>query len=169
MNDILKEIEKAENLDGFLNNTSIFEINKEYLENILSSNVYGKRFVRYILLKNEYLSGDNTVHISDYKTISVEHVLPQNPKDGSAWNNNFNDEEKEKWTHKLANLILINRRKNSKLSNLDFQEKKERYFKGKIDIFPSSKIFANYEGWDVSILEKRQKGILNSLISNKNN
>lgn len=33
--------------------------------------------------------------------ISVEHVLPQNPRKGSQWLKNFNDLEREKWTQIL--------------------------------------------------------------------
>ena len=66
-----------------------------------------------------------TVHLSSYKTISVEHVLPQNPSENSQWRKDFTDEERDLWTHRVANLVLISKRKNSKLSNLDYEEKKK--------------------------------------------
>ncbi|CAA0165639.1 conserved hypothetical protein [Tenacibaculum maritimum] len=164
LNNILKAIEKYNTSSELLKDNTIFTVDKIELERRLSGNVYGRRFTRYVLLKYEYLLGDNTVHLSNYKTISVEHVLPQNPKLDSFWINDFNALEREEWTHKLSNLVLISMKKNSKLGNLDFERKKERYLKGRIDIFPSNKIFQNYTKWDVNTLIIRQKMMIESLI-----
>jgi uncharacterized protein with ParB-like and HNH nuclease domain len=164
MNRILKEIDINNNSDDILSNKTIFEVNNNELFNTLNAEIYGKHFAKYILLKYEYLNGDNTVHLSNYKTISVEHVLPQNPKDDSEWKSVFTDDERKNWTNRLANLVLISTRKNATLSNLDFEEKQERYLKGKIDIFPSSKIFATYKEWNTTILETRQKEMLSKLV-----
>ena len=164
MNRILKEIEKSNNYHDILSNTTIFDVNKDELRKTLNGEIYGKQFAKYILLKYEYLQGDNTVHLSDYTNISVEHILPQNPQDSSKWRSIFTDDERKNWTNKLANLILISRRKNSTLSNLDFEQKIERYFKGKIDIFPSGKIFATYQEWNTTLLETRQNEMLSKLV-----
>ena len=164
INSILKAIEKHDNAESLLQDFSLFKVDNDELKRRLEGNVYPRRFARYILLKYEYLLGDNTVHLSNYKTISVEHVLPQNPKDNSEWKEKFLDEDREKWKHKLANLVLISKRKNSRLSNLDFKEKKQRYLKGRIDIFPSNKIFQNYSDWNLDILNERQNKMITELI-----
>ena len=112
--------------------------------------------------------GDNTLHLSNHKYITVEHVLPQNPKEDSEWVKNFSKEEREYWTNKLANLVLLSKKKNSSLSNLDFKDKKKKYLSGSIDVFNSSKLFLqNNELWNKDILDERQKKILKILISNK--
>ena len=164
LNSILKAIEKYNTSNELLADEEIFKIDKIELERRLSGKVYGRRFARYILLKYEYLLGDNTVHLSDYNTISVEHVLPQNPKAESKWIIDFGVDEREEWTHKLANLVLISKRKNSSLSNLDFTQKNERYFKGRIDVFPSNKIFQTYKEWNTNILTERQKIMVEKLV-----
>ncbi len=164
LNAILKAIENYETSYELLADTEIFSVDKTELKRQLSGNVYGRRFARYILLKYEYLIGDNTVHLSDYKIISVEHILPQNPKLKSQWLSDFTNDEREVWTHKLANLVLISKKKNSTLSNLDFMEKKERYFKGRIDVFPSNKIFQTYNEWNSKILNKREEYMIEKLI-----
>ena len=164
MSRILKEIEKSNNSQDVLSNKTIFDVNRNELLKILDGEIYGKQFARYILLKYEYLQGDNTVYLSHYTNISLEHILPQNPKDSSQWKSVFTNDERKKWTNKLANLILIGRRKNSTLSNLDFAEKQERYFKGKIDIFASGKIFATYKEWNTTMLAKRQNEMLSKLV-----
>ncbi|HDS1308111.1 TPA: DUF262 domain-containing protein [Stenotrophomonas maltophilia] len=64
--------------------------------------------------------------------VSLEHVLPQTPPDGSDWLQWFPDQnEREAWTHRLANLVPLDRNKNSSASNYDFAKKKNVYFKGK--------------------------------------
>ncbi|MDP3443716.1 MAG: DUF262 domain-containing HNH endonuclease family protein [Ignavibacteria bacterium] len=164
MNAILKAVEVSDNPSLIFQNHDLFLVDKNNLKMTFNDDVYGRRFARYILLKYEYLLGDNTVQLSNYKTISVEHVLPQNPSDGSGWLRDFTTEEQEKWTHKLGNLILISKRKNSSLGNLDFTEKKNLYLKGRIDIFPSGKIFINYNNWNPQIIEQRQKSLIDELI-----
>lgn len=165
MNKILKAIEKSSNCEDVINNEEIFQVEKEELRYILNLDVYGRRFARYILLKYEYLISENTVHLSDYKTISVEHILPQNPPEDSKWRIDFTEEDRLQWTHKLANLVLISMRKNSKLSNLDFEEKKKKYLESRIDVFNGSKIFINQNSvWNVDVLRKRQEEMLDKLI-----
>ena len=170
MNEILKAIEKTtlENLQELFENNEIFKVDLESLNIILQGNIYGKQYAKYLLLKIEYLMGDNTLHLSNHKYITVEHVLPQNPKEDSEWVKNFSKEEREYWTNKLANLVLLSKKKNSSLSNLDFKDKKKKYLSGSIDVFNSSKIFLqNNELWNKDILDERQKKILKILISNK--
>ncbi|MEA5617331.1 DUF262 domain-containing HNH endonuclease family protein [Cronbergia sp. UHCC 0137] len=164
MSRILKEIEKSNNSQDVLSNKTIFDVNKTELYKTLNGEIYGKQFAKYILLKYEYLNMDHIVHLSSYKTISVEHILPQNPKNSSEWKSVFTDDERKNWINKLANLVLISTRKNSTLSNLDFEEKKERYLKGKMDIFPSGRIFATYQKWNTTILETRQNEMLSKLV-----
>jgi len=165
MNKILKSIDSASNSGDIIINNDLFYVNNDSLANILDQNVYGRRFARYILLKYEYLISDNTVHLSDYKTISVEHILPQHPRLDSQWEQDFPEDLREVWTHKLSNLVLISKRKNSKLSNLDFDEKKRRYLQSRIDVFNGSKIFIQQNNqWTVNELETRQEEMLNKLV-----
>ncbi|GAA3328705.1 hypothetical protein GCM10020331_073760 [Ectobacillus funiculus] len=66
----------------------------------------------------------------DHAVITVEHVLPQTPKEGSKWLEYFDDPSQ--YVHKLGNLVLLTRVKNSQARNYDFQkEKKESYFQPK--------------------------------------
>jgi hypothetical protein len=46
----------------------------------------------------------------------------------------LNEADREKWVHKLANLVLLTRRKNSQAGNLDFPEKKSKYFSTKAGV-----------------------------------
>lgn len=161
MNKILKAIELAETSKEVVENRELFEFDRDRFFNEINGNIYGQRYCKYLLLKIEnYKMASDMVFISNYKNISVEHILPQSPKNDSLWRKEFTDDEREYWTNKLANLMLITRRKNSQLSNSEFEEKKERYSKENLTIFPSNNyIYLNTEKWNVSELEKRQEDI----------
>ncbi len=86
------------------------------------------RFVRPLLLRLDSVLADASVSY-DHKIITVEHVLPQTPEPGSEWVKNFPDEdERDDWTHRLANLVLLSRSKNASAQNYDFDRKKKEYF-----------------------------------------
>jgi uncharacterized protein with ParB-like and HNH nuclease domain len=167
MNKILKQIELNSTSSDLLEKDELFMVDKQALREILDKNLYGRRFARYILLKYEYLESDNTVHLADYKTISVEHILPQTPSPTSKWVEDFDTEQRQFWTHKLANLVLISKRKNSSLSNLDFERKREKYLQKRIDVFTGSKIFIlTADKWTHEVLAARQEKMLDLLINN---
>lgn len=169
MNNILKAIDNtsANNLNNLLDNKKLFKIDETEFKNCIQGNVYSKQFGRYLLLKIECLLSDNTVHLSGHKYITVEHVLPQNPKANSQWRRDFSDDERILWTNRLANLVLISQKKNSALSNLDFEEKKSTYLKKRIDAFHANKIFIEKnKKWNPATLEKRQKELVDLLARN---
>ena len=166
MNKILKAIEIGENYNDILNNKNLFSFDINNFKNIINGNIFGERYCKYLLLKIEYLSLDSEVaYIGNYKNISIEHVLPQNPKEDSEWRVKFSNEDREEWTNKLGNLILLTKRKNSKLSNLEFKDKKKKYIADKMLLFPSVfEVYSNGEDWNIDILKTRQNRIVNLLI-----
>ena len=166
MNEILKEIEKeGQTVDNLLNNKELFKISKENFENALNrKDFYKKKYAKYILLKYDFLKSSNTALISNYRNISIEHILPQNPDENSQWQRDFTENEIEDLKHNLGNLILINGKKNTSLGNLDFILKKERYLKKRIDIFPSGKVFLQETEWKPQSIKDRQKEMIDTLL-----
>ena len=100
---------------------------------------------------------------NSYGTMSVEHILPQTPKDNSQWKIDFTDEQREEWTHKLGNLVLISRRKNTGQGRLDFADKKTKYFKNSIESFPNSLRIMQKPSWKQDDLESNHKELINLL------
>ena len=137
INNILKEIEKSKNVTKLLN-SNIFQIDVTNLINILNGDIYGRRYARYILYKLDFLYSSKDEKFSNPKTISVEHILPQNPKDDSQWIKDFSGKEREALTNKIGNLVLISRRKNSSQGRSDFGVKKKNYFENNIELFRNS-------------------------------
>ena len=167
MSKVLRAIESKQQANEIIQDDNLFAIDKTQLRQMLSGDVYGRRFARYVLLKYEFLKSDHTVHLSDYKTISVEHILPQKTNRDLTWMQVFTEEERRQWVHKLGNLTLISMKKNSSLNNLDFDKKKTRYLEKRIDVFTGSKIFIHQSNeWTVDSISKRQDEMLDKLVNN---
>ena len=170
LNNIIKTIEivNKENIDTLFENKELFDIDKNIFRNNINGEVYGKKYTKYLLLKIEYLMSDNSVHLSNYKEISIEHVLPQNPLKKSHWRRDFTENQRKNWTNKLSNLVLISNKIIVKLANLDFNKKKEEYLKHRMDVFNSSKIFLDKSSkWDEATLKSRQNTMVGMLLNNK--
>ncbi|OGB04837.1 MAG: hypothetical protein A3G29_11180 [Burkholderiales bacterium RIFCSPLOWO2_12_FULL_64_99] len=98
--------------------------------------------------------------------VSLEHVLPQTPPNGSGWLQWFPDaKEREAWTHRLANLVPLDRNKNSSASNYDFTKKKNVYFKGKgtASPFVLTQEVRSEDKWTPAMLIDRQKRLVGVL------
>lgn len=120
---------------------------------------------KYVLLRlDELLSSASGVSY-DHPRVSVEHVLPQNPKAGSDWMKWFTPAQREFWTHRLGNLVLLNRTKNASAGNYDFDRKKTQYFTAKYGVasFAITTQVLQQTKWTADILEERQKELVGML------
>ncbi|PSC74412.1 60S ribosomal L30 [Micractinium conductrix] len=124
---------------------------------------------RYILLRlNEFvLSRSGCDYVGSYEekgTLTVEHVLPQTMREGSAWAGQYSKDAHAAWVDKAANLVLLSGERNTKASNKDFQEKKATYF-GKKAMHGATNIPLTDEvvhcpTWTIADLEGRQARML---------
>ena len=131
----------------------------------LDSPVYLKRrVIRPLMLRLDMAFHDGTA-IYDYPTITVEHVSPITIEAGSQWETWFSDNEVHSyWLHRLANLVLLNRSKNSSAKNWDFERKKLTYFKkDEATPFWVTKLVDEESEWTPIILELRQQDLLRKL------
>ncbi|WP_292115130.1 DUF262 domain-containing HNH endonuclease family protein [Mesorhizobium sp.] len=102
----------------------------------------------------------------DHPIISIEHVLPQTIAPDSEWADLFpNLPERELWTHRLANLVLLTRRINTRASNWSFQRKKDEYFLGQDGAVPFhiTQQVREKLSWTVQVLDARQTELLGKL------
>lgn len=123
------------------------------------------RVRRYVLLRlDETLAGDPGATYS-HPRITVEHVLPQNPAPSSEWRELFGKADRDRWTHRLANLVLLNRVKNSAAGRLPFAEKKKKYFTGPngVAAFAITTQVLTEECWTPEVLERRQAELIGAL------
>ena len=122
------------------------------------------RIRKLLLLRLDEAVSDGSASY-DYPIISVEHVLPQKPAMGSQWESQFPDAKtRSYWVHRLANLVLLSRRKNASASNLDFDAKKERYFKANgVCPFAITTQVLNSPSWTIDVLQQRQADLTGKL------
>ncbi|WP_187860728.1 DUF262 domain-containing protein [Helicobacter pylori] len=163
-------------------------ITQRFKENLQDNNLYTKFYfagksvkknswLKPILILVEYFMSDNAnpAYIKMDDDLHVERILPQNPDPSSQWVKDFSEEERELYTHSLANLTLLGGKKNTKalsqVLNQDFKEKKEIYM-GKPVALDNKKTFkvmtcykmtidvAQYTEWTPKSLEKRKEELI---------
>lgn len=123
---------------------------------------YAQKRRKLILLRlDAFLTSSGASY--DHRVTTIEHVLPQNPRSESQWRQLWTDEQREEWTHRLGNLVLLDREKNPEASNYDFDLKKEKYFKSKrkgIALYASAVDVMNYDRWTPNTVAERQEKML---------
>ena len=132
---------------------------------VLDGPIYPITRVRKLLLLrlDEALSDGSASY--DHRVVSVEHVLPQRPNSESQWVSNFPEPTmRRSWTHRLANLVLLSRKKNSAASNMEFDAKKERYFQrdGTSPFAITSQVICQVD-WTPELLTRRQSELISVL------
>lgn len=125
--ELLSQLDAGLGLDA-----SAFELTaeeKDETRRCLDGEIYRVKPVRkYVLLRLDSIIADNPGAAYSHKVITVEHVLPQGPDPDSQWVKDFTEDERFYWTHRLGNLLLLSRERNSQAQNYDFPIKKEKYF-----------------------------------------
>ncbi|WRG62522.1 DUF262 domain-containing protein [Helicobacter pylori] len=186
----LKEKKSVENIASIVK--KYFKdknITQRFKENLQDSNLYTKFYftgktpkknswLKPILILVEYfMSDDPRPKRIEKNDFHVEHILPQNPDLSSQWAKDFSEEERELYTHSLANLTLLGGIKNSQASNKDFKEKREIYMgnavklgKDKRGREKTSKVMTcykmtidiahHYTEWTPKSLEKRKEELI---------
>ncbi len=142
---------------------------KEF-SNVLDGDVYwiASRRRNYLLQRLDSFYSDGA---ATYQTgvMTVEHVLPQTVSTGSEWETWWPEENvREKWVHRLANLVPLTQKRNSAAQNFSFSKKKTAYFGGKQGV--SSYILTtqvlNSPTWTPKVVRQRQTDILGVLVEN---
>ncbi len=166
-------------------------ITQHFKENLQDSNLYTKFYfingktpkknswLKPILILVEYFMSDDPEpkRIQMDKNLHVEHILPQKPTLSSQWAKDFSEEEREHYTHSLANLTLLGGEKNTEASNLDFEDKKKIYMGEEIKLNKkkTSRVMTcykmtidiahHYTEWTPKSLEKREKDLMSIIES----
>lgn len=165
VNAILREIEASQDSAALLQSKT-FTINKSDFERVINGDIYGRSFAKYLLLKLDLIYRGSSTPMIPQAIASIEHILPRNPSADSQWVKDFSAAEREEWTNKLGNLVLISRRKNTAQGNRDYVEKKEKYFEKNIEMFPNSiRIYQNYPEWKLFDLKKNHSDVVTELLN----
>ena len=160
---VIRSIEQGDDL--YMENSPLqLEIGERTaISERLAGDIYTQpRVPMPLLLRLDSLLADEGVN-HQHPVISIEHVLPQSPK--GEWLEWFpNGDLRSQWTHKLANLVLLSRRKNSQASNYEFNKKKSEYFqKNGTTTFALTTQVVNELEWTPEVLKRRQKALVGAL------
>ncbi|GAA8825438.1 DUF262 domain-containing protein [Helicobacter pylori] len=194
---IINALKEKKNIDDIISIVKKYlnekNITQDFKRNLQDSSLYTKFYftgktpkknswLKPILILVEYFMSDdaNPAYIKMDDDLHVERILPQDPNPLSQWAKDFSEEERELYTHSLANLTLLGGKKNTKAlkealsqaSNQDFKEKKEIYI-GKPVVLDNKKTFrvmtcydmtkndvCHYTEWTPKSLEKREKELI---------
>ncbi|GAA7705601.1 DUF262 domain-containing protein [Helicobacter pylori] len=177
----LKEKQSVENIASIVKKYFKDEnTTQRFKENLQDDHLYEKHkrasknsWLRPILILVEYsISDDPRPKRIEKDDFHVEHILPQNPDPSSQWVKDFSEEERELYTHSLANLTLLGGNKNSQASNLDFKDKKKIYMGEEIRLNKKKPfkvitcykmtidIAHHYTEWTPKSLEKRKEELI---------
>ncbi|BAW44815.1 DUF262 domain-containing protein [Helicobacter pylori] len=181
---IIDALKEKKNIDDIISIVKQYldknKITQNFREKLKDDHLYEKHkkssknsWLRPILILVEYFMSDDSkpkrIQTNDFH---VEHILPQKPTLSSQWAKDFSEEERECYTHSLANLTLLGSKKNSQASNLDFKDKKKIYMGEEIRLnkkkpfrvmtcYDTTKDIAyNYTEWTPKSLEKREKELI---------
>lgn len=90
---------------------------------------------------------------------SIEHILPQNPPQDSAWMRLLDEAKTDAAAvcHRLGNLVLLPPKVNNALSNSDFVNKREAY--RKIGLAITGEII-EYQSWGLAEIEAREQALI---------
>lgn len=165
--EVLRAIEADADLFGAESPLQLRQEEKRWVVDALNDQIYDqdrvKRVGKPLLLRLDSALADAGVAYS-HPIITIEHVLPQNPAQNSEWMANFSEDERQEWTGKLANLVLLSRRKNSGASNYDFEYKKSEYFqRGGVATFALTSQVLGKDEWTPAVLESRQEELIAKL------
>ncbi|MCK0497661.1 DUF262 domain-containing protein [Helicobacter pylori] len=182
----LKEKKIVEDIASVVkNHLNINKITQRFRENLKDDHLYEKHkrssktsWLKPILILVEYSKNDDPkpkrIQTNDFH---VEHILPQNPDLSSQWAKDFSEEERERYTHSLANLTLLGGKRNIEASNLDFKDKKKIYMGEEIRLNKKETfrvmtcykmtidIAHHYTEWTPKSLEEREKDLMSIIES----
>jgi hypothetical protein len=119
----------------------------------------------YVLRRlDSSLAGAGAVY--DQPIMTVEHVLPRTVSEESEWARWYPTRDlRDRWTHRLGNLALLSRSKNSTASNYDFARKKKEYFaaRGGVSPFALTTQILQEATWTPDVVERRQGELITEL------
>ncbi len=121
---------------------------------------------KYLVLRLDSFLAEKGVEY-DWETATLEHVLPQTPT-ADYWTSRWSEDERERWTHRLANLVPLSQRRNSKAGNFDFKKKRDAYFLAdkKSSPYLLTTQLLNVDDWTPEIVARRQADLLAVLDEN---
>ena len=164
---VLSELEGSHSLEAPLSALDLGPEEKSEMLQVLDGDIYlmTARRRNHLLLRLDAFLGDGAATY-DNGLLTIEHVLPQTVDPASNWQTLWPDEAlRKRWVHRLANLVPLTQKRNSKAQNYDFDKKKSAYFGGKhgVSSYVLTTQVLNASSWTPAVVEQRQSDLIDVL------
>lgn len=160
---LLEAIEKGDDLKSDQSPLQLSKEEKQATIDHLNGDIYNSGAKLYVLRRLDAELSESKIS-PELKIYTVEHVLPQHPPENSQWLEWYPDaEERENLVHRLGNLALLSRRKNSEARNYNFDKKKEKYFNAPLTPFALTTQIIKEKEWTKEVLKSHQEKYLGIL------
>ncbi len=162
--ELLKGLERDHNINNPVLEIELNHSEKYAMAEALNGNIYEltPRRRNYIVLRLDSFMSDGAASY-DPTFLTIEHVLPQTVSPESEWEEIWPDNDvRSAWVHRIANLVPLNKKRNSQAQNYDFDRKKSAYFGGEryISSYALTSQVLKSATWTPETLEDRQKKLL---------
>ena len=165
---VLESLQGGHSLNAPIETVELTDSEIEEMKKTLDGDIYDQLTSRrrnYLILRLDSFLSDGAASY-DPSILTIEHVLPQTVPSGSNWEGDWPDpERRQKWVHRIANLVPLTRKRNSSAQNYDFRDKKDKYFVGRKEVTSytlTSKVLSE-DDWTPAVVERRQDELLGVL------
>jgi len=164
---VLTAMESAHSMATPVSAIELNDDEKRHFVSVLQGNIYSMMARRrnYLILRLDAFLSDGAAKY-DPSLLTLEHVLPQTVSPGSQWATWWpNIDDQVSWVHRLANLVPLNRRRNSQAQNFDFDKKKTAYFVGKqgVSSYVLTTQVLQKATWTPADIQSRQNDLIDVL------
>lgn len=165
--EVIEGLEQPHSLKKPIDELELTELEKAEMRLVLNGDIYNMTARRrnYLILRLDSFLSDGAASYN-HTILTIEHVLPQTVKPASEWEQLWPDNDlRQRWTHRLANLVPLNFRRNVQASNFDFSKKKTAYFGGKSQVssFVLTTQVLSAPSWSPTFIKQRQDDLLGVL------
>jgi hypothetical protein len=163
--EVLNELgEEEHSLNSPLKSIELKENEIRAMLEAISGKVYelSPRRRNYLILRLDSFLSDGAATY-DPNILTIEHVLPQTVKEGSPWLEDWPDEVvRNEWVHRIANLVPLTQKRNSKAQNFSFDKKKKAYFGGRSNVssYALTTQVLHIDRWTPEVIRKRQQELV---------
>ena len=167
---VIAALEASHDMSNPVQAVELSDTEKMLMQSSLKGDIYTltARRRNYLILRLDSFVADGAASYEP-SILTIEHVLPQTVSEGSEWETLWPDPESRlAWVHKLANLVPLNKRRNSAAQNYDFEKKKTAYFKGRDNVssYALTSQVLHASKWTPEVLKERQRTLQKVLSEN---
>lgn len=145
-----------QSLEGKLPKKEQFEVNFDTKLYFSSRFTKQRKLVFYVLNKIEFKKQNGNMKLHN---MSIEHIYPETPK-ANVWK-----PLEENHISNIGNLVLLDAGLNSKIGNVDYQQKK-RLVINESHIISTKEVFIDNNDWTEVEIIKRRNGLVNYMLEN---